>query len=77
MDIKLKFGKYKGRKLKDVFKEDRDYVQWMYDTFEKGSFLQNAAAWLIEGIGEKKRGEFLRAKVSLDRQFEKAINRDD
>ena len=51
MDIKLNFGKYKGRKLKDVFKEDRPYVQWMYDTFEKGSFLYNAAAWLIEGIG--------------------------
>jgi len=76
-ETKLNFGKYKGRKLKDVFKEDKDYVQWMYDNMEKGSFLHNAAAWLIEGIGEKKRSEFLRAKVSMDRQFEKAVNNND
>jgi len=76
-ETKLNFGKHKGRKLKDVFKEDRAYVQWMYDTFEKGSFLQNAAAWLIEGTGEKKRAEFLRAKVSMDKQFEKALDNND
>lgn len=76
-EVKLNFGKHKGRKLKDVFRDDRPYVQWMYDTFEKGSFLHNAAAWLIEGIGEKKRGEFLRAKVSMDKQFEKALGNGD
>lgn len=73
-EFKLNFGKYKGRKLKDIFREDRQYVQWMYDNFEKGTFIHDSAAWLIEGIGEKKRGEFLRVKVSMDKQFEKAVN---
>ena len=41
---------------------------------EKGTFIHDSAAWLIEGIGEKKRGEFLRVKVSMDKQFEKAVN---
>lgn len=77
MDIKLKFGKHNGRKLRDVYKTDPEYVQWMYDTFDKGSFLHNAAAWFIEGIGDKKRREFLRTKVSMDKQFERAIKNGD
>jgi uncharacterized protein (DUF3820 family) len=30
MDIPLLYGKYKGKKISDIYKEDGNYIKWLY-----------------------------------------------
>ncbi|MDR1019003.1 MAG: DEAD/DEAH box helicase family protein [Lachnospiraceae bacterium] len=38
--IKIRFGKYNGMDLEDVYKKDKKYVMWMYSNFEWKSDAQ-------------------------------------
>ena len=33
----MPFGKFKGQKLKDLIKNEKNYCQWVLDNFDKSS----------------------------------------
>ena len=76
-NYKLKFGKYKDRLLKDVFKEDPKYIDWMITNTQDENLLEvirMATGLVIPTIEEQKEKAELMAKINkfdIDDIFEK------
>jgi len=47
-EVVFNFGKYRGRRLAEVVREDRGYLSWM----QEQSFLDDVRALLLDAIGE-------------------------
>jgi len=79
---KLKFGKFKGWDINEVFKIEPSYIRWLYENMDKGSPVHNMAADLLEGPAEKAQRLSIgrrpyRAGKILDQQFKKALQNND
>ena len=73
----LKFGKYKGETIKEVFKNDPKYVDWMITNTQDENLLEIirlATGLVIPTIDEQKEKAELMAKINkfdIDEIFEK------
>lgn len=66
----IKFGKYKGKKLKEVYKNDPKYIEWMIQNTQDENLLEIvrlATGMYIPPVEEQKaRQELITEIVSLD-----------
>jgi len=46
----LTFGKYKGQKLGEVFKADREYVKWLYDAEKTDPIIRKGVDILLQAV---------------------------
>lgn len=55
-NTKVKFGKYKGKMLREIYKEDKQYVAWLADNARE-PVLKQAAKTVIEGLKKYKKAQ--------------------
>jgi hypothetical protein len=53
-NMKVTFGKHKGKMLREIYKEDKSYVTWLAEK-AKSPVLKQAAQTVLEGIEEHKK----------------------
>ena len=54
LDLELTFGKHKGKKLRDVWKEDIDYISWLMNGEKTDPVIKQAIAIIDEEIKKTK-----------------------
>ncbi|MGZ4518796.1 MAG: exodeoxyribonuclease X C-terminal domain-containing protein [Mycobacteriaceae bacterium] len=47
--VKLKFGKYAGRSIEDVYGEDAEYIEWLADT-SNNEFIKGKAGEFLASV---------------------------
>jgi len=51
--IKLNFGKYKGKTLKEVYQEDKQYLEWLMNSEKTDIEIKSAAEIMFDAVKEK------------------------
>ena len=54
LDLELTFGKHRGKKLRDIWKEDIDYIQWLADGEKTDPVIKQAIRLIEEGIAKSR-----------------------
>ncbi len=50
LDYELTFGKHKGKKLRDIWKEDYDYIKWLGDNEKTDNVIKEAISIISKEI---------------------------
>lgn len=61
LDLRLDFGKHNGKTLKELYKEDKQYIEWLYSNGKTDKRIKDAIALInakiIESRKEKASGQ--------------------
>lgn len=55
-NMKVTFGKYKGKMLREIYKEDKSYLTWLAEK-AKSPVLKQAAQTVLDGVQEHKKAK--------------------
>jgi hypothetical protein len=56
-DIKLHFGKHKGKTLREVFNEDKSYINWLLNNERTDKNIKQACELIVNAVKEAKEGK--------------------
>lgn len=66
-NMKVTFGKYKGKMLREIYKEDKSYISWLTSN-AKDPVLKQAAQIVLDGVKEYKAKKREQAKQEQTQQ---------
>jgi hypothetical protein len=61
-DIKLHFGKHKGKTLREVFNEDKSYINWLLNNERTDKNIKQACELIVNAVKEAKKKQQVEAE---------------